>query len=172
MKKIWKMRKDSKAVSPVIATILMVAITVVLAAVLYVMVMGFGGPSNTNPVASFSQAQKMSGNIEKVSFGPFNKDVKPSELKIVIENNSGTPQSTTYNMPATDLTGALTVVASGTVTGLTSISYTDLAADKKVGNGDYLTLTFAFPGTGANSYKVSMLYIPTGDSVGSITFTY
>jgi flagellin-like protein len=41
MKKLWKMRKD--AVSPVIATILMVAITVVLAAVLYVMVMGFGG---------------------------------------------------------------------------------------------------------------------------------
>jgi len=41
MKKIWKMRKDKSAVSPVIATILMVAITVVLAAVLYVMVMGF-----------------------------------------------------------------------------------------------------------------------------------
>ena len=40
MKKIWKNRSG---VSPVIATILMVAITVVLAAVLYVMVMGFGG---------------------------------------------------------------------------------------------------------------------------------
>ena len=39
MKRIWKTRKD-EAVSPVIATILMVAITVVLAAVLYVMVMG------------------------------------------------------------------------------------------------------------------------------------
>ena len=33
-------RKDERAVSPVIATILMVAITVVLAAVLYVMVSG------------------------------------------------------------------------------------------------------------------------------------
>ena len=38
MKRIWKTRDE--AVSPVIATILMVAITVVLAAVLYVMVMG------------------------------------------------------------------------------------------------------------------------------------
>jgi len=42
-------RKDEQAVSPVIATILMVAITVVLAAVLYVMVSGLlvgptGGP--------------------------------------------------------------------------------------------------------------------------------
>jgi len=41
MKKMWKL--NNKAVSPVIVTILMVAITVVLAAVLYVMVMGFGG---------------------------------------------------------------------------------------------------------------------------------
>ena len=45
MKKIWKTRKDREGVSPVIATILMVAITVVLAAVLYVMVMGMSdGP--------------------------------------------------------------------------------------------------------------------------------
>jgi len=40
MKRIY--RKDEDAVSPVIATILMVAITVVLAAVLYVMVIGMG----------------------------------------------------------------------------------------------------------------------------------
>ena len=45
MKKMWKNRSGVS----VIATILMVAITVVLAAVLYVMVMGFGGPSNTVP---------------------------------------------------------------------------------------------------------------------------
>src|SRR5437667_11322584 len=41
-------RKDETAVSPVIATILMVAITVVLAAVLYVMVSGLiTGPGGT-----------------------------------------------------------------------------------------------------------------------------
>src|SRR5467141_497892 len=41
-------RKDEAAVSPVIATILMVAITVVLAAVLYVMVSGLlSGPGGT-----------------------------------------------------------------------------------------------------------------------------
>src|SRR6266581_3010463 len=41
-------RKDEEAVSPVIATILMVAITVVLAAVLYVMVSGLiTGPGST-----------------------------------------------------------------------------------------------------------------------------
>src|SRR5437879_11731331 len=41
-------RKDEQAVSPVIATILMVAITVVLASVLYVMVSGLiSGPGST-----------------------------------------------------------------------------------------------------------------------------
>ena len=48
MKKMWKMKKSKEAVSPVIATILMVAITVVLAAVLYVMVMGFGSNPDSN----------------------------------------------------------------------------------------------------------------------------
>ncbi len=51
MKKMWKMKKSKEAVSPVIATILMVAITVVLAAVLYVMVMGFGSNPDNNPTA-------------------------------------------------------------------------------------------------------------------------
>src|SRR6266545_6390688 len=48
-------RKDEAAVSPVIATILMVAITVVLAAVLYVMVSGLlVGPGATRPQVTFS----------------------------------------------------------------------------------------------------------------------
>jgi len=48
MKRIWMERKG---VSPVIATILMVAITVVLAAVLYVMVSGYMQSGGTSPVA-------------------------------------------------------------------------------------------------------------------------
>ena len=48
MKSVRIIRKDEAAVSPVIATILMVAITVVLAAVLYVMVSGLiSGPGTT-----------------------------------------------------------------------------------------------------------------------------
>jgi flagellin-like protein len=51
MKNVRLVRKDENAVSPVIATILMVAITVVLAAVLYVMVSGLIGGPGTTPVA-------------------------------------------------------------------------------------------------------------------------
>ncbi len=52
MKKLWLIRKDQEAVSPVIATILMVAITVVLAAVLYVMVSGLLGGGSTTTAKS------------------------------------------------------------------------------------------------------------------------
>ncbi|MEE9600465.1 MAG: type IV pilin N-terminal domain-containing protein [Thermoplasmata archaeon] len=48
MRTKWAIRRDQAGVSPVIATILMVAITVVLAAVLYVMVSGLvSGPGST-----------------------------------------------------------------------------------------------------------------------------
>ncbi len=47
MKANQAFRNDDEAVSPVIAVILMVAITVVLAATVYVWVSGFGSPSST-----------------------------------------------------------------------------------------------------------------------------
>ena len=58
MRKNWK---DRKGVSPVIATILMVAITVVLAAVLYVMVMGFGGDSDATPKVALTKVDDGAG---------------------------------------------------------------------------------------------------------------
>jgi flagellin-like protein len=170
MKKIWKIRKDSEAVSPVIATILMVAITVVLAAVLYVMVMGFGGPSTQTPTGSFTQATATSSSLEKLQFGVITPAVKPSDLKIVVENITSGTESKTYTF-ANDLSGLLTPAAAGTITGLTSITYGDLAGDSKVSSGDYLNVLFGGPGTGANTYKVSIIYIATGNVIDDITFT-
>ena len=60
MKQIWKIRKDNEGVSPVIATILMVAITVVLAAVLYVMVIGFTPPVEDGVPMGLNQSSKNS----------------------------------------------------------------------------------------------------------------
>src|SRR2546423_3635189 len=55
-------RKDEAAVSPVIATILMVAITVVLAAVLYVMVSGLiSGPGGTPQSMGISASRSPDG---------------------------------------------------------------------------------------------------------------
>jgi flagellin-like protein len=53
-------REDEEAVSPVIATILMVAITVVLAAVLYVMVSGLIGSPGSTPQIMGVRVQRSS----------------------------------------------------------------------------------------------------------------
>ncbi|MBU4071331.1 MAG: type IV pilin N-terminal domain-containing protein [Candidatus Thermoplasmatota archaeon] len=61
MKRIWKKRDEG--VSPVIATILMVAITVVLAAVLYVMVMNLGGIDKIEKPLGLNQQFKTSTTV-------------------------------------------------------------------------------------------------------------
>jgi archaeal type IV pilus assembly protein PilA len=114
MKKMWKMRKDKSAVSPVIATILMVAITVVLAAVLYVMVMGFGGSGGTTPTASLSATTSGSHVYKVTILSVSSTTIAISGLEVVVTgvNVTGTP--------------AITHVGSGTA----------LSA------GDYITVTF------------------------------
>jgi flagellin-like protein len=54
---------DEQAVSPVIAVILMVAITVVLAAVLYVWASSFLGGTTKNAPTGSTMATKTSGNV-------------------------------------------------------------------------------------------------------------
>jgi flagellin-like protein len=54
-KKIKKIWEDITGVSPIIAVILMVAITVVLAATIYVWVSGFGGGGEAQPSMTLKQ---------------------------------------------------------------------------------------------------------------------
>ena len=84
MKKIWKTRRDREAVSPVIATILMVAITVVLAAVLYVMVMGFGTGNQTTPTGAFASTRTGTGNYQVNLVSISANNVQNSSVTLVI----------------------------------------------------------------------------------------
>jgi flagellin-like protein len=68
---------DDDAVSPVIGVILMVAITVILAAVIGTFVLGLGeGMSSTTPSASFEFDYRTSGSTE--CSGLQNSDTKPA----------------------------------------------------------------------------------------------
>jgi flagellin-like protein len=147
MKKNWKNRSG---VSPVIATILMVAITVVLAAVLYVMVMGFGGTSSSAPTGTFTTATKASdAKSITFTFGTMSKETKFTDCKVTVSVNGGTP-TTAASLPATGS------VATGTFT----VAVTDLGGDGKVSSGDYLTLTLTAGTvlTSGSEYKISLLY--------------
>ncbi|MEM4276206.1 MAG: archaellin/type IV pilin N-terminal domain-containing protein [Thermoplasmata archaeon] len=170
MKKIWAIRKDSEAVSPVIATILMVAITVVLAAVLYVMVLGFGGTSSTPSIQKLRGSTVTNG--YKIELTNPTSEVKWDDVSsiqltdgtntVAWSNISSTKQSS--GTPAIGKYGGKTL---GTLTVFLNI--TDLAGDGKVSQGDYLVFT-----TGGGSfsstatYTLTMLYRTTGGSLISV----
>jgi len=131
MKKMWK--KNTKAVSPVIATILMVAITVVLAAVLYVMVMGFGGDSSGQaPTASLTN----SGNRLVLSISeaePIDGDMVISiSINDTVFNTLGTPTNGQYTLKNT--TGAPKEF---------NVVFVDAGLDGKISTGDYFTNAYS-----------------------------
>jgi flagellin-like protein len=142
MKKVWKNRKG---VSPVIATILMVAITVVLAAVLYVMVMGFNNPANNTPTGTLTYAK--SGATYTVTLQSISKnDVTRTDTKFLITPlAAGVVRSDSGN----------TAAGGKNLTGATGTFCTA---------GDYALL--ALP---AGSYTVSVLYVPSGNNIASTT---
>ena len=164
MKKIWKMRRDSEAVSPVIATILMVAITVVLAAVLYVMVMGFGGPAAQTPTGSFVGTPQNQTSGYKLTFGVISPDTKWVDCKLLITvgGESGTAASLT----------SLSNVALATISGKAyTATITDLAGDGKISNGDWVLVkaTGGFPTD--TEITLTLIYTSTGGQICSQTWT-
>ncbi len=90
MKRIWK---NKEGVSPVIATILMVAITVVLAAVLYVMVSGYMTGGGGTPIAgSFTRDSSSTPNNGNATLRlaittPSAPDLANIEIKLLDDND-------------------------------------------------------------------------------------
>jgi flagellin-like protein len=148
MKKIWKIRKDSKAVSPVIATILMVAITVVLAAVLYVMVMGFGGSDTQTPTGSFTTADNKGGGEYWLYLGVITPSTNWDECKLSVNGTVSVILTKDYN----DTLGGV------------GVTLHDLADDEKISVGDYLVLTDITEDT-----PIALIFSETGGAICSTT---
>ncbi|MCJ7489058.1 MAG: type IV pilin N-terminal domain-containing protein [Thermoplasmata archaeon] len=170
MKKTWAIRKDAEGVSPVIATILMVAITVVLAAVLYVMVLGFGGDTTTTPTSSLTKSTVTSG--VKLTFAPVSVDTQWDDVTILLSDGTDTVQWT----PATaNLDSAITTkepLGTGTLGSLTVYcNVTDLAGNGYVNQGDYFTLvTSGTSFSTATTYTCTILYAPSAGEMCHATF--
>ncbi len=105
-------RKDEQAVSPVIATILMVAITVVLAAVLYVMVSGLiSGPGNTPKSIGVAVTKSGDGTNWILTFTSVPTGLSNTTTMLTVTLSSG---------GATGLTGL--ALSSSTLSGTTSLT--------------------------------------------------
>jgi len=166
MKKYWAIRKDSEAVSPVIATILMVAITVVLAAVLYVMVLGFGGSSGQTPTATYQDTPATGGRkvtvLDIQASNPVTWDAVTVQLTDGTNFASWTPLKEDLNDGAgdsmnysSDTCGSLTIWC----------TVVDLAGDGYVSGSDYMVFTAVFPS--GTEFSAWLLYEDTGKTIGN-----
>jgi len=171
MKKIWAVRKDAEAVSPVIATILMVAITVVLAAVLYVMVLGFGGGGQSTPQATYSISTITNG--KKITILSLTADNVPWDDVTIVLKDTGTGSKSWLPMKEDLNNNAGNSMNYSTGTGSMGALVIDLWAIDNIGNGivdggDYITIFTVGTGfTSGMTYTVQFLYEPTGDQIGN-----
>ena len=162
-------RKDEQAVSPVIATILMVAITVVLAAVLYVMVSGLIGGQNpvSKPVITLQLNTKTATGADILVTGD-QPASPPGNFKVNLEVVSTFGGATQLATPA----GTATNVKVPATTGVTyTVTWQNPGGSGNVVGGDHFSI--GYPGTGGPSSgnSITLLLIWTdGSTVASVTY--
>jgi hypothetical protein len=149
-------------------------ILIVLFAVIPGLLIMFFPPRGTDgfsPTGSFTHVQKVGDSTENVFFGPFSQVVNPVDIKILVLNLSSTGFAY-YAMPPTGLSGPLDLSQSYNMSGISGVTYTDLDQNRMVNDGDYISIEFAYSGSGSVMYQVGMLYVPTGAEIGRISFPW
>lgn len=113
---IQNLFSDDRAVSPVIGVILMVAITVILAAVIGTFVLGLGDSlSQTSPTATYDWSQNefdSNGNYSATVEHTGGDSIDPSSLAVTIDST----ESTTFSGDITTWTTSDTVKAGDSFT--------------------------------------------------------
>ena len=162
MKKMYN--KKEEGVSPVIATILMVAITVVLAATVWLLVSGYMGGGSETPLAVSLNYKAGESSATKAVFGvsmttPTQADF--TNVKITLKDSSGNTIGTAGT--ALDATGSATI-------GDYTVKVIDLNGNGKLDSGDELTIEYTGSGSGSVAGITVYLYITgySGNAQGSV----
>ncbi|RLF39490.1 MAG: hypothetical protein DRN21_03510 [Thermoplasmata archaeon] len=146
-----KMLKDKTGVSPIIAIILMVAITVVLAATIYVWVSGFGGSGDQAPNLACN-ADSITG---KVTVADADKGLTWDKLNISVTATGGWANVTIHGATATtDYVNVTAATSPGYIT----------ASGGTVDAGDYFQATGTY-----TKVDITLRYNPTNTLLGTWT---
>lgn len=164
-------RRNSRAVSPVIGTILMVAVTVVLAAVLYVMVSGIGGGNAPKPPSAQLQTGTWGGNATVATYSVGVGSVQdaagisPTTLKYVVAKADQTP---CYSGPAAQ---NQTTCKLGSVNFTVNVRYLDTTGSGAISPGDSIQVTVK-PATG-NPLLAGKFTVLTNEDkiIGTVTLS-
>ncbi len=151
MKKVWR---NEEGVSPVIAVILMVGITVVLAAVLYVMVSGMMSSTNVTPIIGMAWTKddpgEYSGNVVSISGSKV--------LRLQDVTLTATVDGASDGRTLDWLVSGSNEISLGNFT----LDFTDFNPSGRLGGEDDFTVT-----GGEKGDIIRLVYIPTGGQLVS-----
>jgi len=159
--------ENDSGVSVIIATILMVAVTVVLAGVLYVMVIGIGsgGTEDLTPLGSWNSSTPVNSTTAKLVFGDFSSDVDVIDLRIYLYEGNST-DFTTIIIPSPLSTQDTSCIVGGHNSTSIDALYSDYGwTNNHINAGDYLKITGLTPG---KYYTVAVFHEPS-QSIVSMT---
>ncbi len=165
-------KKDNKTIWIIVIVVILVVVTpIVLSAVLYFMVLGFGGTSTQTPTSNLTKSTVTGG--DKFTFAPMSMDTPWGDLSILLSDGynvaSWSPQiDTMYGggtivwVGVSQMLGTLDVFA----------NVTDLAGNGYINQGDYFTLTVGGGSfSAATTYTVTIMFNPTSDEICHSVFT-
>ena len=162
-----------------IVVVVVVVIPVVLAAVLYVMVLGFSGPSAMTPLAMYQETTITNG-VKMTIVAISNSEISWSDVTVGLTTD-GT-ESVGWSPRARDLDNGSFASVNLTSTGATALWDIDMycwvtafSGDGYVGGQDYIEVFTAAGATtfsSATTYALVLIYEPTVELIGTgVTFT-
>ena len=158
----------------IILAIVGILIIVGVAAVLYILTLGFGSVNPGVPTSSLTKTTVDYG--VKCTFSPISYDTIWSDVTILLQEPNG--NTATWSPMTADLDSGTPAKKSFAPVALGSIAnvwcnVTDLAGNGNVNQGDYFTLTTgsAASFSASTTYTVSILHKPTSSEICHVSFT-
>ncbi len=163
MRKNWK---DRSGVSPIIAAILLVGITVVLSSVLYVWVMGMGDDEPPAPVASGALAENVDERTIKVTFGTMSQNVDFIQCKFTLGVDNSVALAQSIVGTGTGSTLSFTPVDGGATY---TVTFQDVNGDGGIGMGDNAEIVTSSGSLASGTYTAYLLWAADGSPICSPT---
>jgi len=165
MRSCPSLKRRKNAIEPVVATLLMVAITVVLAAALYVIVLTYGDIIPREPIGTFTGASRNNATSEKITFSTFSPSPAFGTCKLRIDPPGEAPDA-----GAPKLWNITDADAPFSYNSTVFLRIYDLAEDGKISQGDYVTINWTSADPPYGEWTVNLLHGPSGNQIATITF--
>ena len=172
-------RKDDSKLMLIVAVvvIIMVVVPIILAAAMYFMVLGFGGTDGDEftPAVQISGATINDG--KKFTLSQPSTDVVWSDVSFTLSDSTGSAVSWTPMNNEWALVNSTRIYAGGpSLLGevIVWFNVTDLVGLGFLWTGDYLTVTTGFPYqfSPSTTYYLALIFVPTGQALGSLAFNF